>query len=244
MPLLYNTLCGSVTAFLPRSKCLLISWLQSSPTVVLEPKKIKTATAFAFPHLFAMKWWDQMPWSLLFECWILSQFFHSSLSPSSRSSFLPLHFLPLEWFIICISEAVDISPSHHDSSLCLQPSASHDVLCIWANKQGDGMQPWRTPFPVWSQSVVPCPVLTSASWLAGRILMRQVRWSAIPIFHSLLWPFCLSVHLYKVRKEIYFVSLCPYIKLKVITAVFIGRGDVFGQGIISWLPQEYTTNNT
>ena len=31
-----------------------------------------------------MKWWDQTPWSLFFECWILSQLFHSSLSPSSR----------------------------------------------------------------------------------------------------------------------------------------------------------------
>ena len=28
------------------------------------------------------------------------------------------------------------------------------------NKQGDNLQPWRTPFPIWNQSVVPCPVLT------------------------------------------------------------------------------------
>ena len=30
-----------------------------------------------FPHLFAMKWWDQMPWSSFSECWGLSQLFHS-----------------------------------------------------------------------------------------------------------------------------------------------------------------------
>jgi len=30
------------------------------------------------------------------------------------------------------------------------------------NKQGDNIQPWRTPFPIWNQSVVPCPVLTVA----------------------------------------------------------------------------------
>ena len=30
-----------------------------------------------FPHLFPMKWWDQMPWSLFSECWALSQIFHS-----------------------------------------------------------------------------------------------------------------------------------------------------------------------
>ena len=53
------------------------------------------------------------------------------------------------------------------------------------------MQPWRTPFPFWNQSVVPCPVLTVASWAAYRFLKRQVRCSGIPIsfriFHSLLW---------------------------------------------------------
>ena len=32
------------------------------------------------------------------------------------------------------------------------------------NKQHDNIQPWCTPFPVWNQSVVPCPVLTVASW--------------------------------------------------------------------------------
>ena len=46
-----------------------------------------------FLHLFAMKWWDQMPWSLLSKCWALSQLFHSPPSPSSRGS-LVLHFLP------------------------------------------------------------------------------------------------------------------------------------------------------
>ena len=59
------------------------------------------------------------------------------------------------------------------------------------NKQGDNIQPWCTPFPVWNKSVVPCPVLTVASWPAYRFLKRQVRWSGIPtslrIFHSLLW---------------------------------------------------------
>ena len=41
MSLLFNTLSRLVIAFLPRSKCLLISWLQSPPAVILEPKKIK-----------------------------------------------------------------------------------------------------------------------------------------------------------------------------------------------------------
>ena len=50
------------------------------------------------------------------------------------------------------------------------------------NKQGDNVQPWRTPFPVWNQSVVLCRVLTVASWPAYRFLRRQVRSSSSPIF--------------------------------------------------------------
>jgi len=42
--LLFNMLSRLVIAFLPRSKCLLISWLKSPPAVILEPKKIKSVT--------------------------------------------------------------------------------------------------------------------------------------------------------------------------------------------------------
>ena len=48
MALLLNILSRFVVAFLPRSKCLLISWLQSPYTVILEPKKIKSPTASTF----------------------------------------------------------------------------------------------------------------------------------------------------------------------------------------------------
>ena len=50
MSLLFNMLSGFVIAFLPRSKGLLISWLQSLSTVILEPKKIKLCHCFhCFP---------------------------------------------------------------------------------------------------------------------------------------------------------------------------------------------------
>ena len=55
MSLLSNTLSRFVIAFLPMSKCLLISWLQSLSAVILEPKKVKSATASISSHLFAMK---------------------------------------------------------------------------------------------------------------------------------------------------------------------------------------------
>ena len=69
--LLFNMLSRLVIDF-PRSKCLLISWLQSLSAVILEPKKIKSVTVLLFPHLFAMKCWDQMPWYSFLECWVWS----------------------------------------------------------------------------------------------------------------------------------------------------------------------------
>ena len=63
MSLVFNMLSRLVIAFLSRNKHLLILWLQSPSAVILEPKKIKFALFPLFPHLFAMKWWDWMPWS-------------------------------------------------------------------------------------------------------------------------------------------------------------------------------------
>ena len=64
MSLLFNTYTKFGIAFLPRSKCLLNSWLWSPFAVILEPKGEKNLSLFPlFPYLFAMKWWDQMPLS-------------------------------------------------------------------------------------------------------------------------------------------------------------------------------------
>ena len=49
MSLLFNMLSRFVIAFLPRSKHLLISWLQSPSAVILEPKKIKHVTVSIVP---------------------------------------------------------------------------------------------------------------------------------------------------------------------------------------------------
>ena len=59
-----------VIVLFPRSKHLLISWLQSPSAVILESEKIKFPS---FPHLIAMKWWGQMPLSLFFEYWVLTE---------------------------------------------------------------------------------------------------------------------------------------------------------------------------
>ena len=55
MSLLCNMLSRLVITFLPRSKRLVISWLQSASAVMLEPPKIKSDTVSLFPHLFVMK---------------------------------------------------------------------------------------------------------------------------------------------------------------------------------------------
>ena len=57
-------------------------------------------------------------------------------------------------------------------------SSSPEFLMMYSsyklNKQGENIPPWRTPFPIWNQSVAPCLVLTVASWPAYRFLKRQV----------------------------------------------------------------------
>ena len=55
MSLLFNMLSRLLITFLPRSKHLFISWLQSPSAMILEPRKIKSATVSTVSPLFAMK---------------------------------------------------------------------------------------------------------------------------------------------------------------------------------------------
>ena len=117
--------------------------------------------------------------------------FHSTLSPSSRDSLVPLTFCH-KGGVICVSEVVDISPAILIPAWVSSSLAFHMMYSARkVSKQGNNTQTWHTPFPIWNQSVVPCRVLTIASWPAYRFLRRQVRCSGIPIswriFHSLLW---------------------------------------------------------
>ena len=74
--------------------------------------------------------------------------------------------------------------------LVLLPAQCFSWCTLHVSKQGDNIQPWHTPFLIWTQSIVPCPALTVASWPAYRFLRRQVRWSGIPIswriFHTVV----------------------------------------------------------
>ena len=77
-----------VIAFFPRSKHLLISWLQSTSAVILEPKKIKSVTGSIVSPSICHEVMGQDAMILVF--WMLSfkPAFHSSLSLSSRGSCL------------------------------------------------------------------------------------------------------------------------------------------------------------
>ena len=71
--------------------------------------------------------------------------------------------------VICISEVIDISPGNLESTCASSSPAFLMMYSVYKlKKQGDNIQPWRTPFPIWNQSVVACSVLTVASWPAYR----------------------------------------------------------------------------
>ena len=96
----FNTLLRFVFAFLPRSKCLFISRLQSLSTMILEPKNIKYVTASTFSPYICHEAMGPDAMDLLF--WMLS--FKTAFSLSSfthiRSLLVPLHFLPLDWYLL------------------------------------------------------------------------------------------------------------------------------------------------
>ena len=85
--LLFDMLSSLVIAFLPRSQCHLISWLQSLSAVILEPRKIKFVTAFTFFPFY-------LPWSDGTSCHDLS-FFNVEFQVSFLS--LSLFFFQKKW---------------------------------------------------------------------------------------------------------------------------------------------------
>ena len=98
MSLLFNMLSRLIIAFLPRNNHLLILWLQLLSTVILEPKEIKAATVSTFSPSICYEVMGPDAMIFVFECWVLSQLVHSTLSSLSRGSLVPLHFMPLEWY--------------------------------------------------------------------------------------------------------------------------------------------------
>ena len=90
MSLLFNMLSRFVVAFLPKSKCLLISWLQSPSAVILEPKKLRSVTVSIVSPSICQG--VMGPYAMIFVFWMLSQLFtllvKVTVKPSTLSSYL------------------------------------------------------------------------------------------------------------------------------------------------------------
>ena len=154
MSLLFITLSRFVIAFLPRSKHLLISRLQSPSTMILEPKKIKSVTVSTFRPSICHEVMGRMLWSQVFECWVFSQLFHFPLSLSSRGSLVSLHFLPSEWYYLHIWGHWYFLRQSWFQLWFIQPSISQGILCIspswitallWWGGLPNSMRLWAIP---------------------------------------------------------------------------------------------------
>ena len=119
MSLLFNMLSRLFIAFLPRSKRLLISWLQSPSAVILEPKKIKSVTISTVSPTICHE--VMGPDAMILVFWILS--FKPTFSLSSFTfikrlfSSCLLSATRVVFGVICLSEVIDISPCSLDSRL-------------------------------------------------------------------------------------------------------------------------------
>ena len=155
------------------------SWLPWEKIFLLHCLELFSLFFFSGSHSFTRK-----PLGLVFDSSFTSikRLFSSSLPSAIRmvsSTYLRLLiFLPAILIPACASSS---------------PAFLMMYFAYKLNKQGDNIQPWRTPFSYLEP--VCCSMSSShvASWPAYRFLRRQVRWSDIPIsfriFHSLLWWF-------------------------------------------------------
>ena len=116
--LLFNILSRFVIAFFPRSKCLLISWLQSPSTVILELKKIKYVTAYTFSLSICHEMMGPDSMVLVyFESWGPNQVFHSFSSLTLIKRLFSSSLLSAIRVVSSAYLVVDISPGNLDSSL-------------------------------------------------------------------------------------------------------------------------------
>ena len=149
MSLLFNMLSRLVITFLPKSKHLLISWLQSSSAVILEPPKIKSDTVFIVspsvchevigPDAMILVFWmvSFKPSFSLSYFTFIKRLFSSSLSAIRvvSSAYLRLLiFLPAILIPACASSS---------------PAFLMMYSACKLNKQGDNIQPCCTPFLIW-----------------------------------------------------------------------------------------------
>ena len=150
MALLFNMLSRLVISFLPRSKHLLISWLQSPSAVILEPKKIKS---FPVSIVSSSICHEVMgPDAMILVFWMMS--FKPTFSLSSftfikrlfrSSSLSAIRVVSTAYLRLSIFLPAILIPACASSS----PAFLMMYSAYKLNKHDDNIQPWRTPFPIW-----------------------------------------------------------------------------------------------
>ena len=161
MSLLFNILSRLVITFLPRSKHLLISWLQSPSAVIFGAQENKICHCLHFFPIYLL-WIDGTRFHDL-SCLnvVLRPPFHSSFSPFikrvfSSSSLSAIRVLTSAYLRLLIFLPAILIPACDSYS-----PAFHMIYSVYKlNKQGNNMQPCCTPFTILNQSFVPYPVLT------------------------------------------------------------------------------------
>ena len=190
MSLPSNMLSSLVITFLPRSKCLFISWLQSPSAVSLEPPKIKSDTVSTVspsishevmgPDAMILVFWmlSFKPTFSLSSFTFIKRFFSSSSLSAIRvvsSAYLRLLiFLPAILIPACASS----SPAF------LMMSSAYKL-----NKQGDNIQSWCSPFPA-SQVPLNLEKAPPFTWLLGppstfNCQVSRIHLSSVSENHSL-----------------------------------------------------------
>ena len=149
MSLLFNMLSRFDTAFLPRSKYLLISWLQSPPAVILKPQNMKSLTVSIVSTSICHEVMGVDVMILVF--WMLSLKPAFSLSFSTfikrffnSSSLYTIKEVSSAYLRLLMFFPANLIPANASSSpaFCMMYSA------YMLKKQSDNIQPWHTSFPI------------------------------------------------------------------------------------------------
>ena len=171
MSLFFNMLCRLVITFLPRSKRLLISWLQSPSAVILEPKKIKSVTVYIVSpsichELMGLDAMIFIFWMLNFKPVFSFSSFTFTKRPFSCSLLSAVRvgsYVYLRLLIFLLAILIPACASSSPAFLMIYSGWQYTVLTY--------------SFSYLEPVCCPCPVLTVASWPAYRFLRKQVRYS-------------------------------------------------------------------
>ena len=149
--------------------------------VILEPNKIKSVTVSIVSPSFCLE--VMGPNAVILALWMLS--FKPAFLLSYFTFIKSLFISPLLSTIRVVSFTylrllIFLQTTLIQACASSSPAFWMMYSAYQLKRPGDNTQLWCTPFPILNQSVVPCLILTIASWPAYKFLRRPVRWSGVP----------------------------------------------------------------